>query len=172
MGMDVYGDNPTSEKGSYFRNNVWWWRPLWDYCLELHDDIANKVQYGHSNDGDGLDAYHASLLGDRLLNDIATGVTADYERRYNEYLASLPRHNCEYCGGTGIRTDRVGVEMGMPEKELPEEVAIVIGRTHGYCNGCQGEGMVDDWQTNYPFTVENVRQFGEFLTDSGGFKIW
>ena len=42
MGMDVYGKNQTSEKGSYFRNNVWWWRPLWNYCEELHGDITHK----------------------------------------------------------------------------------------------------------------------------------
>jgi hypothetical protein len=28
MGMDVYGKEPKSDKGEYFRNNVWWWRPL------------------------------------------------------------------------------------------------------------------------------------------------
>ena len=27
MGMDVYGLEPRKEKGEYFRNNVWWWRP-------------------------------------------------------------------------------------------------------------------------------------------------
>lgn len=26
MGMDVYGKEPTSETGKYFRNNVWWWQ--------------------------------------------------------------------------------------------------------------------------------------------------
>lgn len=172
MGMDVYGDNPTSDKGEYFRNNVWWWRPLWDYCLELHGDIADKVQHGHSNDGDGLDAYHASLLGERLLRDVATGVTDEYQKRYNQYLSELERSDCDLCEGTGIRTDRVGVEMGMPTKELDEDVAIIVGRTHGYCNACRGEGKVNDWETEYPFSVDNVRQFGEFLVDSGGFKIW
>ena len=172
MGMDVYGKNATSEKGGYFRNNVWWWRPLWDYCLELHGDICSKVEHGHSNDGDGLDAYDASLLGDRLLSDVATGVTAEYEKRYNQAIADLPRTDCDLCGATGIRTDKIGVEMGMPTKELAPEVAIVVGRTHGYCNACNGEGQTLPWSANYPFSVENVRQFGEFLVDSGGFAIY
>jgi len=76
MGMDVYGKNQESEKGAYFRNNVWWWRPLWNYCEELHGDITHKVESGYSNDGDGLDAENALALGQRLLNDLATGVTA------------------------------------------------------------------------------------------------
>ena len=30
-------DNP----GEYFRNNVWWWRPLWDYVYSLCDDFIS-----------------------------------------------------------------------------------------------------------------------------------
>lgn len=171
MGMDVMGKHPEDEKGEYFRNNVWWWHPLWDYCLEVHGDIAGKVENGHYNDGDGLDAYDASVLGDRLLTDIATGVTAEYEKRYNEEMANLPRHTCHLCEGTGIRTDKVGQEMGMPTKELAPEIAIIVGRTHGFCNSCLGEGMVNDWRSSYPFSVDNVREFAEFLLDCGGFRI-
>ena len=171
MGMDVYGKNATSKKGEYFRNNVWWWHPLWDYCLELHGDICDNVEHGHSNDGDGLDAYEASLLSDRLLSDIATGVTADYEMKYRNAIADLPRKDCDFCDATGIRTDNVGVENGMPERELSPEVAIIVGRTHGYCNSCNGEGKVLPWKANYPFSVDNVREFAEFLADCGGFEI-
>ena len=28
-----------SNPGVYFRNNVWWWRPLWNYCLAVAEDI-------------------------------------------------------------------------------------------------------------------------------------
>lgn len=171
MGMDVFGKNATSKKGEYFRNNVWWWHPLWDYCLELHGDICAKVSSGHYNDGDGLGAYEASLLSDRLFADIATGVTANYEATYRKEIADLPRNDCEYCDSTGIRTDQVGIANGMPERELAPEVAIVVGRTHGYCNSCNGEGKVLPWEANYPFSVENVRQFAEFLADCGGFEI-
>lgn len=171
MGMDVYGKNPTSDKGSYFRNNVWWWHPLWDYCLNLHGDICDKVEYGHSNDGDGLDADDARSLGLRLMMDIERGTTADYEANRNEYLASLPMTECQWCEGTGIRTDAVGQEMGMPTKELPEAEAIIYGRTHGTCNACQGAGRQQAWETQYPFSVENVQEFAIFLLDSGGFEI-
>lgn len=171
MGMDVFGTSPRSEAGSYFRNNVWWWHPLWDYCLNIHGDIANKVEHGHSNDGDGLDANDAHTLGERLLADIENGITAEYETRYRERLASLPMNDCKWCNSTGIRTDEVGVKNGMPERELEEAVAIMLGRTHGYCNACNGVGREPAWETNYPFSVENVREFAEFLLDCGGFKI-
>lgn len=171
MGMDVIGKNANSEKGEYFRNNVWWWRPLWNYCEELHGDITCDVKYGYSNDGDGLDAENAFALGQRLLNDIATGVTAKYETEYREHLASLPTSECSYCGGTGIRSDEVGIENGMPTRELPEADAIILGRTHGDCNACRGYGVVEHFATNYPFSTENVREFADFLVECGGFEI-
>lgn len=172
MGMDVIGKNANSETGEYFRNNVWWWRPLWNYCEELHGDIVSAVEYGHSNDGDGLDAREAYALGLALEQDIESGVTAEYERKYREQMASLPMSDCQYCGATGIRTDEVGVKNGMPTKELEPEVAMLVGRTHGYCNGCRGEGKVEHFATNYGFSVENVRNFADFLMECGGFEIW
>jgi hypothetical protein len=172
MGMDVMGKNAQTETGEYFRNNVWWWRPLWDYCLETHGDIAGKVEYGHSNDGDGLDSTDAYNLGKRLEADIESGLVAEFERQYHEHIASLPLTDCQWCGATGIRTDEVGVEHGMPTQELEPEVAILVGRTHGYCNGCRGEGKTVHWLSHYGFSVENVREFANFLMDCGGFEIW
>lgn len=169
--MDVYGKNPTATEGEYFRNNVWWWRPLWDYCLNVHGDIAGKVTHGHYNDGDGLDETDAYLLGARLLEDVKTGFAAQYEKSYNAHIASMPMKSCKWCDGTGVRTDQVGVDMGMPTRELDETVATVVGRSHGYCNGCQGYGEVEPDDAAYPFAVNNLEMFGNFLVSSGGFSI-
>ena len=38
MGMDVYGRRPKSERGEYFRNNIWWWHPLADFILNHYTD--------------------------------------------------------------------------------------------------------------------------------------
>lgn len=173
MGMDVYGKNPTSERGEYFRNNVWWWRPLWEYCCEvgrsvITDEVAEGCCY---NDGRGLDEADSKELSDILLAELWEGRTAEYERKYNEFRASLPREDCGFCGATGIRTDEVGVEMGMPTRALDEAEAILTGRTHGWCNACRGVGTTESWQSSYPFSVDNVREFAMFLADSGGFEV-
>lgn len=168
--MDVYGKNPTTERGSYFRNNVWWWRPLWDYCEKVAPDLCEGVS-GHFNDGDGLDEDDAATLALRLFAEIETGRTAEYEKAYNFALAQIPREKCKHCDATGIRTDEVGVEMGMPERELEPAVAIIVGRTHGWCNACGGEGMRDSMLSEYPFSVDNVREFATFAEESGGFSI-
>ena len=58
MGMDVYGIAPTSERGEYFRNNVWWWRPLWDYCCE----VDSEWYLYHFYDVDNLSRRHCLVL--------------------------------------------------------------------------------------------------------------
>jgi hypothetical protein len=170
--MDVYGKNPTDDAGEYFRNNVWWWRPLWEYCVMVSPDIAGEVEHGHSNDGDGLDADGARELAAALRRELESGDTALFELAYRTELAALPRKRCVHCEGTGVRSDAVGVELGMPEQELDEHTAIVLGRTHGTCNACHGEGKVSDTRTWYEFSEENVREFAEFLEHSGGFSIY
>ena len=170
MGMDVIGVEPTSQTGEYFRNNVWWWRPLWDYCCEVSDE-ARSVEYGQSNDGDGLDSDGAIALGKILLEEIESGATKEYEQYYYKSLSELPMQECSLCNSTGIRTDEIGIQYGMPDKELSPEQQIVLGRTHGLCNGCDGVGQKPNFSTNYPFSVENVQEFANFLLECGGFSI-
>lgn len=150
MGMDVYGVKPKNEKGEYFRNNVWWWRPLWDYCLDMHPSIAGKVQYGHSNSGDGLNATDAKKLAILIKKDLDTGKAKKYADKREKEINSLPLLECEHCNGTGIRNDKY---------------------VQGECNACHGAGKVKSWLANYPFSLENLSEFQEFLDNCGGFSI-
>ncbi len=149
MGMDVYGKNATSEKGKYFRNNVWWWRPLWHYCLEV-SEVARNVKHGHYNDGDGLNEEGAMDLAFALESELLAGRTAEYAAAYRQRLDALPLEDCDLCHATGTRNDQY---------------------VQGKCNKCHGEGKVKQFETWYPFSVENVQEFVEFLKDCGGFEI-
>lgn len=172
MGMDVMGVKPTSETGKYFRRNVWGWRPLWQYVEVMHSDLANLVPYSQSNDGDGLNRMKSEELSKRLMNDYENGVVDTYIVARNEYLSELERPECNLCEGTGIRTDKVGTDMLMPQRELEPEMAMLTGRTVGWCNGCSGEGKRDNWETSYYLEKDDIKDFAEFLADCGGFEIW
>lgn len=170
MGMDVYGNNPTSERGEYFRNNVWWWRPLWDFCEEIAPEVVQGVS-GHTNDGDGLDEEGAKALANVLKISLSEGVVDTYKMKRDEYLKTLPKEECNLCDSTGIRTDEIGKEHGMDVKILSDSEASALGRTIGYCNGCEGRGWKDSWETHYPFERANVEEFVDFLAECGGFRI-
>ncbi|WP_081349487.1 hypothetical protein [Mycobacteroides chelonae] len=146
MGMDVFGVSPANETGQYFRNNVWWWRPLADFICERYPEVAAGCAYWQSNDGDGLDAEGAQKLARLIRDDLATGFVNDYERDYIIKMEAMPDETCEYCNGTGKR-------------ETKE------------CNGCQGKGQRRPWDASYPFSADNVRDFALFLERCGGFRI-
>lgn len=159
MGMDVYGQNATTEKGEYFRNNIWWWRPLWDYCEGLYQPCREIS--GHTNDGDGLNEEQAKELGQILLQEVHSGRAKIYENEYNASIDEMPNEPCDFCSGVGI----VQVKEGWPDY-VEGEVTF-----RDPCNACQGKGVKRPWQASYPFSVENVQEFAEFCINSGGFQI-
>jgi hypothetical protein len=170
MGMDVIGKAPANETGEYFRNNVWYWKPLWNYCEVVAPELTKSVS-GYTNDGDGLQAKESELLARLLLNEIESGRTVSYEAEYRKEQSELPLVDCELCHATGIRGADSPHGIDQSDKELSLEHQALYGRTHGWCNGCDGAGNKPHFGTQYPFSVENVKEFAEFLQYSGGFSI-
>jgi len=154
MGMDVYGKKAKSGVGEYFRNNVWWWHSLWEYCEKIAPDIIPKDNCGHSNDGWGLSCNGSLLLSERLTSLLESGKVKKYEEKYTKELSELPDEQCTICGGTGYR--------------LPPPN---VGPGNIKCNGCEGKGKVKNYRASYPFSEKNVEVFRDFLRDCGGFKI-
>ena len=171
MNFDVFGINATSEIGEVFENSPWWWHPLWDYCLQLHEGIAGAVDYGHSSEGSGLDEDSARRLGLALIHDVMTGTAKKYEVEFRERVTQIPLRSCEYCQGTGTRRDEKGRRLAYHRMRLKDEVAIFVGRTHGWCDVCSATGQMVPWEANYYFSEDNVQHFAEFLMHSGGFII-
>jgi len=160
MGMEICGKNPTTEEGKYFVNGASRWHPLADYVATVAPDIAARCKYWHTNDGDGLDAEDSLALAVSLQAEIDAGRTARYERLYRGRQEAAPKVPCWLCEGMGTRRPVPLVGAGDPKN----------GGIR--CNACDGNGVVDDWVTFYPFSAENVRRFVAFLRDSGGFEIW
>lgn len=159
MGFDIYGADPGTEEGKYFRNNVWWWRPLANYCLEVAPDVTEACPHWHSNDGAGLNAEDALALADALQAELDAGRTETYARRYASRLEAMPNEPCTICEATGVR------------KEPPETGAGDLMNGGVECNACDGEGYCRPFVTHYPFDVDNVREFVTFLRGCGGFSI-
>ena len=54
--------------GAYFRNNVWFWRPLWSYvCSVCYDILSDKdVSSGSFNDGHRISKTKAKRIASNL----------------------------------------------------------------------------------------------------------
>ena len=72
--------------GVYFRNNCWWWRPLWDYvCVHCKSLTQEDHHSGHYNDGHEISEEQATLIGLALKAQLKEGVVKEYKKDYEEY---------------------------------------------------------------------------------------
>lgn len=137
--------------GDYWRSNVWWWRGLWSYTIEVCDSIMSDrhIDAGMSNDGIKVPKTTAKRMADKLLKAETDGTLEDYEKRYNQWRDSLDDEECVGCNGTGIHQH---------SKER--------------CNPCGGKGMTKNFMSNYPFKSEVAVRWRKFVESSGGFQVW
>ena len=140
----------TVNVGYYFRNNCWWWRPLWNYCHNVAPDLIEEELFedGHSNSGAGLDDKGAKKLGQLLLQEINNGNTIRYQAEYQQWIDDLPDDVCSHCNGNNRGNNKMK-----------------------NCRVCGGTGKTKNWNKSYPFDIDNVREFAEFCLQSGGFRI-
>lgn len=143
-------DNP----GYYFRNNVWYWRPLWQYICNICDDIVTleDAQAGNYNDYHLISKGKAKRIARRLEKSMKNGDLEKWEDGRKEHLDSLGNVPCEICDATGYRT--------MDDSNTPT-----------ICNACKGKKEKPHFDTTYPWDRENLKDFIEFCYDSGGFRI-
>lgn len=170
MGMDVYGRRPSAEAGTYFRRNVWGWRPLADLCLTLAPEVCRPCKGWHMNDGDGLTARNAQALATALEAQLATGAIDAYVKQRDAALANLPDEPCTWCGGSGAFA-----APAVPKDVVPEKVVkAVFGGLRDeapVCGICEGKDTTRPFACNYALDAEDVREFAAFLKASGGFSI-
>lgn len=88
MSFDLYGVKPMNEKGEYFRNNVWYWRPLWIFVCETCQDILTIDQKlgGHTNNGVVVTQDQARRIAVRLSQFEERGKIAEFERMYKKEM--------------------------------------------------------------------------------------
>lgn len=164
MGMDVYGKKPTSPEGEYFRNNVWWWHPLWEYCCYVQNDLVKRVPYAHENSGDGLGSVASRKLGLKLQETINTGEAQKYVDSYYDQLKTLPDEPCFCIKKSLYEVFSMSAEIPFPK--LPD-----VKSPNPECNTCKGTGMQPNWSKNYHIDVDNIQKFSNFLIACGGFQI-
>ena len=92
--IDTQSDNYWKErneyenanKGIYFRNNCWWWRPLWDFCYNVAPELISEDLWenGHYNSGAGLNGEDAKLLGEKLLKAVSDGFAEKFKEHHED----------------------------------------------------------------------------------------
>jgi len=160
--QDKYQEN---NPGSYFRNNVWWWRPLWNYVCEQCQDFltVEDMAGGGSNDGHRISKSKALMISRRLSKLIGEGLVAEYDRKMTLMTAKAQASNQELQEQMDEITKKCHKEHG---KDL-----VPANYPEPYYSEWKTLQSQHDWDGDYPFNAENVEDFARFCESSGGFDI-
>lgn len=145
--IDEYFDDmnkfESANIGHYFRNNVWWWRPLAMIIEESCKDLLTKEQV------EGLHMNNGVKYPKELALEIA--------RRLDEM----------------VEAEMVNQYVKPAQHELNTTADSFrnLHRTEGMLSNL-GIKSIEDESDKYPFDMNNMKNFIRFLKECGGFEIW
>ena len=88
---EKYHDWQEENCGVYFRNNVWYWRPLWHFVSSVCNNILTEkdIEQGSYNDGHKISKTKANKIAKKLHKLIKDGDVKAYESSYRRHIDSL-----------------------------------------------------------------------------------
>ena len=154
-------DNP----GDYFRNNVWWWRPLWNFVCNSCDDFLTEkdMEKGYYNDDRKISKTKSLKIARRLSKLIADGTVDTIERESTLEIAKAEAHNKEVRKEMDAISDACQKEHGKMKAPAYYPEPYKTKWNDAYAK--------EDWTSSYPFYKDNVKVFATFCQQSGGFTI-
>lgn len=146
--------------GHYFRNNVWWWRPLAylieDKCKDFLTEAQRKSL--HYNDGKKYPDKIALKIADRLQEVLDSGELLKLKEEHDSEMQKAKEHNDIIESKMKAIVD---AHNGVAPKDLPKE---------DFTNWRELQKQ-KNWADSYPFDIDNVKEFILFARCSGGFSI-
>jgi hypothetical protein len=152
-------------KGYYFRNNVWHWRPLAQYVIEHTKVITDekKIQGFSYNDGVEISAEEAEQIAKQLYYLLQSGHTKKYAEEYMAGYTQAKKNNIK------VHKEMDAFQKAM-DKKYKKDIAPKDYPKDDYEKWNAIYSKLDT-NGNYPFHIENVKEFAEFAEQSGGFQI-
>ena len=166
MGFDLHSTgNHKSEKGEYFRNNVWGWRRLADFvCTQTGVVQDEDKSLWQTNDGHEVTDQEALQIAKQLKALIKDGTVSRAINEVEEETKKAEDNNKFVDECHKMLRDKVERETGkknLAPADYPE-------KDHDTWAWIQSKY---DYASSYPFTMENVEEFIEFCEQSNGFRI-
>tara|TARA_Y100000401_G_C8318433_1_gene223866 strand:- start:1157 stop:1777 length:621 start_codon:yes stop_codon:yes gene_type:complete len=152
--------------GVYFRNNVWWWRPLANYIREkikdedwFNDEVAQRI---HDNSGFQFTEEQALCIKRHLDKGLRSGEVSKRAKQNKVEMKIAEKNNKMI----QKKMDKLAKKV---EKETGKSAPIDWDKK--YKDEWDFLWESRDFRDSYPFCVKNVKAFSEFLGECGGFEI-
>ncbi len=160
MGFDLSGWSNETGDETYFRSNVWYWRPLWLFVETYCDDIltADQLKRGNYNDFVKIEGARSLELAKRIQSMIDKGQAKEWVDEYNKDHEKERKARDIMMKLLQEWTESKGVDCGnnLPpkDKELWHEMYDRISSGN---------------KASYPGSLDLLKEFADFceLSDDG-----
>lgn len=151
--------------GVYFRNNVWWWRPLADFIIDNSEWLTQEQKSRlHDNSGFEFSHHEAVTIADTLQKKLDDGTAQTKEDTIRKEMKEAEEWN-----------DKLDKQMEALGKIAIKETgdAKLVPRDYPKHIKDKWDKLLDqqDRRASYPFSVKNIKEFIRFLRESGGFQV-
>ena len=151
--------------GVYFRNNVWWWRPLADLVCKLCDHLTDKQKsFLQSNDGYEYSEATALKIADTLEAFVKSPQAKRTEQEHKKAMKKADAHNKRVNNKLdALRMDAIAItnNKDIAPRDYPKDLKDKWDRIYAE----------HDHTASYPFALKNVKEFIKFLRECGGFTV-
>ena len=162
MGFDLTGQNKETGE-TYFRQNVWGWRPIWSFVERFCDDLlsAEQLKRGNYNDFVEIKGSESIMLATRLQALIDDGTVKDstdvYEKKRNKEVKAEEILMKALDDWTTEQGATCGNDLSPPDHEIWQIIYHKIKHNS---------------DASYPMELELIKEFTEFCEESDqGFTI-
>jgi len=152
-------------KGVYFRNTAWWWRPL-AYLISSECKFLTEEQERalHYNDGHTYGKETALKIARTLEKLFSNGKIDSIEEEHNQMQKEAEKNNKE----VQKELDKLKAEVS---EIRPTENLAPRDYPFPYNKHWEEIYQKRDRAEGYPFCKQNIKNFVVFLKECGGFRV-
>jgi hypothetical protein len=153
-------DNP----GEYFRANVWFWRPIWNFVCMTCDFLSDEDRdAGCSNSGDKICKTKSLKIASRLRRLDKNGFVQEWEDEMMIIFEKAKKHNKKIHAELKVHGDKMNLKYGANTPPRDYDKLDYDTWSEIYAK--------EDWASSYPPSRDYIMEFSEFCEQSGGFEI-
>ena len=163
--FNALDDYETEIVGSYFRANVWYWRPIWSFvCGACCNILTDKDMEGGSfNNGHKISKTKSKRIAAKLRKLDKSGIIQNWEDEMMIHYNKANKHNKKIQIALDVISKACKKEHGedLAPANYPEPYKTNWNETY----------EKKDWGSSYPPSRDYIMEFTMFCDASGGFEI-
>tara|TARA_R110002126_G_scaffold291380_2_gene451898 strand:+ start:24989 stop:25615 length:627 start_codon:yes stop_codon:yes gene_type:complete len=152
--------------GQYFRANVWFWRPVWNFvCASCDDFLSDKdIRAGDTNSGDIICKTKANKIASRLNKLNKQGLIQEWEDKMMIPITKAELYN---------KTIDIEIELFQTKMKKKYKDDLIHPRSYNdednklWTDICNKKDTIP----YYPPSATLIVDFAKFCKESGGFEI-